>query len=272
MSAEKGRPRSRPLPQAQIEELVAELRRLEESVHSDGSASGKDAKSRRALRLAGVLIESLVGWAVDHQVGLAVDGVLYEPLDLQPADEGDDVDDRRHGQAGAVYDWSNPAVNRRALANLLAANPGGFPEELALECALGLEALLLDETRALFERRTRRLEDTHYALATLRLRAVEHVTFYANTGADRDQAERKVAQAYDIDTDRLRRWEARLPYLLGPVGVGESLDRAALAGMTARRLGLPLCEAEVRKRDQRLRSDSASHNAARRDLHERIGR
>jgi len=271
VSTNRPRPRSRPLPDRQIAEIIAELQALERSVQSDGSAVAKDTKAKRALLLAGILVDSLAGWAIDHEIGLAVAGALYEPLDLEPvATEG--LDDEQFGALGAAYDWSNAAVNRRALANLLAANAGAFPRELALECALGLEALQLDETRVIFERRARRLEDARYRMAMQRLRAVEHAIFYENAGAAPADAEAKVAVAYEIDVDRLRRWRHRLPYLLGTVSVRENLERAAHSGLTARRLGLPLCEAEVRRRDQQLRVDAARHRAARRELHERARR
>ncbi|MFQ5786294.1 MAG: hypothetical protein ACE5H8_15925 [Alphaproteobacteria bacterium] len=268
MTFAESQSRRRSLSQGEIDELVAELRALDREAHSTGRRTGKDMRAARALALTGALVESLAGWAIDHHVGLAVNNVLYEPMDLAPA-FGADADDDRHETAGADYDWSNASINRRALTNLLAANPGAIPYLLALETALGLEALDLDETRPIFERRKRSLDHTPYMIAQLRLRAVEHVIFFERAENDRAAAEEKVAAAFGVSTEALRQWEMRLPYLLGNRPVSESYSRAAEAGVTARRLGLPLCRAEVRKRDEQLSSDATRHAAACRQLRPR---
>jgi|GEM_PF-4051848 len=255
-------PRDGVLSDREIDDVIAELRALAREVRTTDGRRGKDARAAQALALAGLLVDALAGWAVDHHVGLAVNRVAYEPLDLAPA-PGTDADDDRHEEAGAAYDWSNPAINRRALANLLAANSGGFPYTLVLEAALAVEALDLDRTASIFERRKRGLDDNAATLARLRLRAIEHVIFYDGAGASRTEAEEKVAAAFDVTVEILRQWALRLPYLLGRRRVRDAIGRAEHAGITARRLGLPLCRAEVRRRDQQLRSDAARHAAIR---------
>lgn len=266
-----GDPRSgrKTLSHSEIDEIVAELRALSRAARDDSHPAGRDALATRALELARSLTESLAGWAVDHRIGLAVNEVVYEPLDLTPAAG---ADDSRHEFAGAGYDWSNASVNRRALTNLLMANPGAFPEPLVLEAALGLESLDLDQTQPIFERRNRTIDDIPFTLAVLRLHAIEHKLFFQAAGGDPDEAERKVADAYAVDMLTLREWEIRLPYLLGQRGVSESFHGAETAGSTARRLGLPLCQVEVRKRDEKLRSDGARHVATGRELIARMGR
>jgi hypothetical protein len=271
MSSIQAGQRNRPLSQSEIDELAAELRALDRAAHSGEGTIGKDARAARALAIAGEMVESLAGWAIDHQVGLAVNEVTYEPLDLSPA-PGVDADNPRHEEAGASYKWTNPQINRRALANLLATNPGGFPYRLALEAALCLEALDLDQTPPILECRKLAFDDPSHALALLRLRAVEHVTFYYGAGSDRAEAERKVAQSYSVRTETLSHWEARLPLLLSHRLVSERLHRAEASGVTARRLGLPLCQAEMGKRDQQLRSDANRHDLVRRQLAARAAR
>jgi len=224
------------LTSREIDDVIAELRALAREVRTADGQRGKDARAARALALSGLLVDALAGWAIDHHVGLAVNQVAYEPLDLAPAPDAD-ADDDRHEEAGAAYDWSNPAINRRALANLLAANPGGFPYPLALEAALAIEALDLDRTPAIFEPRKRSLDDVATTLARLRLRAVEHVIFYHGAGASRTEAEEKVAGAFDVSVETLRQWAMRLPYLLGRRTVRDAFGRAEQAGTTARRLG-----------------------------------
>lgn len=258
-------PREGALSNREIDDVIAELRALAREVRTTDGRRGKDARAAQALALAGLLVDALAGWAVDHHVGLAVNRVTYEPLDLAPA-SGTDADDDRHEEAGAAYDWSNPAINRRALANLLTANSGGFPYALALEVALAAEALDLGRAPSIFEPRKRGLDDTAAGIARLRLCAIEHVIFYDGAGASRAEAEDKVADAYDVSVDVLRQWALRLPYLLGQRRVREAVARAEYAGTTARRLGLPLCRAEVRRHDQQLRSDAARHAAVRERL------
>ena len=254
-----------PLSKSEIEALVREIAALSDPKSARSKGLGKDMRATRALSLAGTLVDGLAGWAIAHQVGLAVNDVQFDQLDLTAvpnsgaADEGHEAD-------GDNYDWSNPTTNRRALVNLLAANSGAFPYALVLEAALSLEALDLDQINPILESRRRALNEGPYMLSQLRLRAIEHVMFYSEAGAGREEAEAKVAEAYGVSVDTLSEWRNRLPYLLGPRGVHDSYQRAGAAGGTAHRLGPPLCRVEVRKRDEQLGSDATRHEVVQRDL------
>ena len=254
-----------PLSKSEIEALVVEIAALSDAKSDRSKGMGKNARAARALSLAGTLVDGLAGWAIAHEVGLAVNDVQFDSLDLTTEPDSG-ADDEGHEADGASYDWSNPATSRRALVNLLAANSGAFPYALVLEAALSLEALDLDQVNPILESRRRALNEGPYMLAQLRLRSIEHVMFYSEAGAGREEAEGKVAAAYGVSVDTLREWTNRLPYLLGPRGVRDSYQRAGATGITARRLGPPLCRVEVRKRDEQLGSDATRHDVVQRDL------
>jgi len=64
-------------------ELIDQLHRLEQETHpKDGlkSANRKDLRAFEALDVAGQLIDALAGWALDHQVGLALKNLKFVPL------------------------------------------------------------------------------------------------------------------------------------------------------------------------------------------------
>jgi hypothetical protein len=113
-----------------------------------------------ALRFARELVETLAGWAIDHQVGLAMEG--REFASVAPHDAPDlpeyveartAADDHRHELAGRplrearwASDQMEPDVTRQALLNLQLPNPGGFPNCLTQMVSEALRALDYNES------------------------------------------------------------------------------------------------------------------------------
>jgi hypothetical protein len=118
-----------------ISSYIAELAELESSKEPSGGAKtarGKDKKAIRALEIAGRVVRGVAGWAIDHQMGLALQHrssvrQIREPLPHRRylAAELAKVDRHDHEIAGATLPVGNvPAVvARRALLNMLDATP-----------------------------------------------------------------------------------------------------------------------------------------------------
>jgi hypothetical protein len=101
------------------------------------SAERKDFAAFEALELAGDLVEHVAGWAIDHQMGLAAEQLKFVPLQPSRTKEHPQylcalaiVDDHTHEKANAklkIRDPGESVVARRAIINLLRANPGAMP-------------------------------------------------------------------------------------------------------------------------------------------------
>src|ERR1035437_2585714 len=129
----------------------------EETCPSRGkeSAEGKDSKAREALRCAGDLVTAIAGWALDHQMGLALEGLPF--FELHPylheelrenydkyRTEKAKVDDHRYEKIGGNrrrIDELDPTILRNMLINLLRPNPGGFDFSLIEIFIEALESL-----------------------------------------------------------------------------------------------------------------------------------
>src|SRR5271163_1769507 len=62
--------------------LMDRLQELKQKTHPEGgskSAKNKDLAAFEALQLAGVLVQCVAGWAVDHEAGLALEGLEFVP-------------------------------------------------------------------------------------------------------------------------------------------------------------------------------------------------
>ena len=136
--------------QRYIQHCVAELVELEKKTDPEGgadTAQGKDTKAYKAILIAAGMVVELTEWAIDHQSGLAVEGLGYAPrlnthdvtIDVlgevrtiiaHPAygEALDMVDAHRHEAAGATDLWEallgdqdnvDPVVARTILVNLL---------------------------------------------------------------------------------------------------------------------------------------------------------
>lgn len=190
--------------------------RLEEETHPpDGTAVGKDQKSRLALLAAEDLVKRLAGWAIDHQIGLVVNGLpggAAVPVDGKQTDTQRQADDHRHEDTASEYDFADPTVNRRILAALLTHGPGPFPISIIIEATDALIALDMGETRP-FVRPTRGVgkESQAYTKWILRYWAVMHVEFLRGMNYKREDALSRVANAYGVGIRTIETWVSEIP-------------------------------------------------------------
>jgi hypothetical protein len=118
------------------------------------SAKGKDHAAFTALNVARELVAAVAGWALDHQVGLALNGLEFVPMQPSDTKQHPDylkarqaVNDHSHERSGGLpHSDLDPIVARRLLINLLRLNPGSFHGALTTTTIDALEALDFGDT------------------------------------------------------------------------------------------------------------------------------
>jgi hypothetical protein len=216
-----------------IERLVT--LRAKSVIEGGGStSSGKDLRAFEALTTARELVQTLAGWAIDHTIGLALEGLSFVPL--QPSGTKDHpqykirrtlVDDHRHEQIGNQADGqlSDPSRARAALINLINANAGAWPHELAEYTLQALEEISHGRKSALFEApKKNRKVDLHELRS--QLRAVCCVEYFCAQGMKKLSAREKVAYAYGVSLNTVSSWEFRLRAELGALEVSRQISFA----------------------------------------------
>ena len=224
-------------PARRISELIAELAALEIATRpQDGvrTAEGKDRNAVKALTLANQLVRAVAGWAVDHQMGLALLGLASGPdvppeMCRHPLNEAvlKMVDQHRHEINGS-QDLElpiPPMVARQSLLNFLETNPGAFPWEIASLATDALKALDYNEIRPVFQPRKGRRKIGPQELFG-QLSALWWVAHYVGRGFKKFEALDRVADAFGISTATLRSWEQRVPKEMGALKVDIALRNA----------------------------------------------
>jgi hypothetical protein len=204
-----------------VASLLDQLIKLEARSCPNGgsnSARGKDLAAFDALETAARLVRVVAGWAIDHQTGLALEGLSFVPL--QPSQtkkhpeyqkQRDAVDDHRHERSGAnlVHVIEDPRVARRLLVNLLRANPGAFPTALTLPVVESIECLEFGEPSPFFTPvkggRKAGLRERR-----LHLLAMAFIAYRRAKGITKLRASKDVARAYGQSRETVISWEKRL--------------------------------------------------------------
>lgn len=200
--------------------------------------SGKDVEARAALQLAGYLLRPLMMWALNHQVGLLLNGVETAPLPPRGAEEGAvyvgatrAADDHAHEIAGAAFDGTSPEVTRRAVALALRSLLPDWPP--AVEIADALNALALGEVRPVLAppigKRAR--GGSPSALWAYRMSAIRLAAMLEGAeGLTREAARAMAAEAFGQDAATLKSWETKLPRRIGPVAAHDLVVRSRAIG------------------------------------------
>ena len=216
----------------------------------DDSAKDKDMKAFRASRIVAEIVDDLAGWAVDHQIGLAMNELKFVPrttsrlrkrVDYQAAKIR--VDDHCHEAIGGSdlrplmdsvgQGAHGPATDRRILVNLLRANPGSFPGAVSGRAIEALEALEFGETKALLKPVKRGLHAQAYSRWRLQLAALAYVEYQKARGRMKFVAEKEVAEAYGYNSETVKGWKRALRLNLGNLYVASQLTYARNAGSNA---------------------------------------
>jgi hypothetical protein len=187
------------------------------------SAEGKDSKAREALRYAGDLVTAIAGWAIDHQMGLAIEGLPFfemHPYFYEESRKHYDryrkelakVDDHRHEKIGGIprkIGELDRSILRNMLINLLRPNPGGFDFSLISVFIEAMESLDFGEVLPLLRQTTTKRKVKLRELK-IQLKAIEFVAYRRGLGSSKEKAEAAVAKVFKVSTDTLGSWEDRL--------------------------------------------------------------
>ena len=198
------------------------------------SAKGKDLAAFSALKIAGQLVSALAGWALDHQAGLALEGLEFVPLGTVKTSQRPDyltsrsmVDDHRHERNGFdMGDSPDPIVARRWLVNLLRANPGGFD--------LRLQQFAISDLKAGDWQATEQDRKVTPTILNMWLRAISFVEYRKARGFKKYKAQQEVAEALGVSDSTLRTWEVQLRKELGQLAVSRALSFAENYGSRGR--------------------------------------
>jgi hypothetical protein len=233
--------------QRRIERLLKMLAELEAGSHPDKgelSANGKDLRAFEALRLSGELVDVVAGWAIDHQVGLALRGLAFVPLGPSGTKNHPEylkaravVDSHEHEHAARHISPQDidgkfvpsPPIDqvmaRRLLQNLLRANSGGFPFPMVNEAVRQLEGLDFGEQAPMFQP----IEtDAKAKLGEMRLQleALCFVEYRVKKGLKKGKAVEEVASALGVADLTLTGWTSRLRQGLGRLTVAREISFA----------------------------------------------
>ena len=263
--------------------LIGELIKLREKsdpANGEVSRDRKDLNAFRALRLAHDLTNSLVGWAIDHQTGLAIEGLTFVPLQPYQIEGHPDylaaqraVDDHRHEIVGAKArgETLKPPEARNLLVGLLRANPGAFPGKLIQPVVEALEALEYGEVQPVFVS-VRRGRKAKLRKLRLQMLAIAFVEYRRARGSTKENATADVADAFGVSADAVVKWEQRLRSEFGSLEVsrrqafarnaGENADKAKRNGRRQELSTLALGDMEALGEDEY--GESARRNAGRR--------
>jgi hypothetical protein len=233
--------RGQPARDAFVLDWLAALRDLEN--HSNPvagrSAEHKDIYAFRALQLAGQLVQATAGWAIDHQYGLALGGLMFVPLVQPDVAESPEyleakrlVDDHVHENRGLKARRSviGPDIARRALINVLLPNSGGLSEvvwKMVLEALLSLENGEVLPILAPI----RESKKLGYRELRLQLQALGFVAYEKKLGRLKKDAQEFVAGAFGVSPAALRNWEKRLLKQIGKIEVAHAISTAKSAAL-----------------------------------------
>lgn len=225
-----------------VQHLLQRLRELEEQTRpsgGDSTAKDKDWRATDALRLAGELVDAVAGWAIDHQVGLALQNLKNVPppvgaeRDYPERIAAADTHTHEVSGFGAKESSVDHTGARKVLANLLIHNQGALPSWLVQQCLAAIRATDLGD------KKSRHLfvtvgKGNKHPLATheLELQALAFVAFRrAAYSLSEEKAAEEVAAALKIVAPAtLIGWELRLIAKFGKLEVARRLAVARHAG------------------------------------------
>jgi hypothetical protein len=198
------------------------------------SSRAKDINAFTALRYANMLSGRLVGWAINHQVGLAAEGrkfsgfAPHDHLDHpEYVEQRSAADDHRHELTGGNLQAKDidPVAARKSMINLLRANPGAFPERITRMMVEALEALDYNEVLPIL-RPIKAGRKVGYREERMRLEAISFIAYRTARGKTKISALREVAAAFGQDVETIRSWEKRLRDDLGTLAVARAISNA----------------------------------------------
>ena len=240
-----GRPKGALVDDSSVRLLLERIGSLEEQTRpsrGEKSAMGKDLAAFKALSCALELVSHVAGWAIDHQCGLAKEGLEFLPLfdpEIQKLPEYSRrqqlVDTHEHERIGAltkIEGSDNAQVARKILRNILLADntlmvdrQGVFPHWLNYRLRTALRALDFGEMSPLLEP-IKVGKKRNLTQLRLQLIAVSMVAYRQGLGMTEEAAREHVAKRMGQSEETLKSWKARLRDRLGYLVVESELQEA----------------------------------------------
>ena len=238
------------LTEKQVLETISELNRLKaENQLSAGHVEGKDRASHTAILAACQLVDTLAGWAFNHQIGVVINETLDFPnpfgeiVKVKNRSEHKErqrlLDEHRHETTASACLFNDPIQNRRILARLFRLDMPGLPLALSIKIATALEAIDFGETMPLLARNGIGRQKT-YRKQVLRFWAALHVEYLRGLGRPRQDALALVGDAYDRAPETIEGWISDLPSKVGhAMNIAVHKHRARASGEWIRRMHSP---------------------------------
>jgi hypothetical protein len=222
----------------------------------DMTAVDKDLAAYNALNLAAALIEYVAGWAIYHQIGLALDGLQFVPVG--PAQTKDHpeyaaakkkVDSHEHERNGGALTARkiDPLTANRSLINILAP----MAEHLNLPASMleALKALDYGDTRPI-RTAAAPIKKTGLIELEVKLKALAYIEYEYRKGIKKLQSQNVVAAKFGMITrDAVRDWNVELRRInaLGSLRVDRELAFAKNCGISYQAIKLNQAAGETKR-------------------------
>jgi len=189
-------------------EFLIDLREKSDPVGAETTEPRKHSGSLEAILYTGLLVETLCGWAFDHQIGIAKEGFSKVP-------SLGEADDHRFEISGRSHQPGNPTLDRKILADCVVIG-GVVPFAFRDPLRRALQALNAGETLDLVRPAPTGMWGSPFSLAELRFLAVNHVFLRWGAGIKKKKAREDVAACLGVSPATLRTWETTwLPRVKG---------------------------------------------------------
>ena len=203
----------------QLDQLEAETRPSSSDPHQ------KDLKAFQALKSAAWLTSYVAGWAIDHQMGLAMNNLRFVPLQPSQTKKHPEylssrakVDTHEHEKLGSRYLFSepDPVVTRHFIANLLQAMGGHLRAPTSFHTAL----LALDYGEILPQvapiKTSKRSGLTELQC---KLKAICFVEYEAAKGVRMEVSRDVVAEKFRTARRSVEGWEGQIRKFMSPLQI-----------------------------------------------------
>jgi hypothetical protein len=221
-------------------ELLKQIQECEIASRPSGGAAtakNKDMAAFEALGLAAWLVEYTAGWAICHQIGLALDGSKFVPLGPKQTRNHPEylvskkkADSHRHERNGGVLTLKeiDPLTARCAFINILMPMAGKL--HLPASTLEALRALDYGDTGPILKTATPSRRTGLVALE-LKLIAIAFIEYEHRKGTKKLKSQKLVAEKFGMIThDAVRDWNVELRNALGSLTVDRELDFARNCG------------------------------------------
>jgi hypothetical protein len=214
-------------------EHLHEIQEGTDPKRGEATETGKDLAAFEALEIVGVIARSLAGWAIDHQLGLAIADKQFVGLTGYQTKEHPDylsmrseVDIHEHELKGAAVASSNGDLTgsqmRRFLRNLLYPNSLGMLKNQQMQFVKALDAAQFGEPNDFFIYGSRRSRKNFSKAHELMFEALAYVRFHKQLdGTEIRDGWADVSIAFGVEINTVKGWSSELKAHHGALRVAE---------------------------------------------------